>query len=124
MPVVESATKYRSASTLHIGRSGSAKIPRIGRLDAFTGNYGGIVVRNRDDPLLESLTERLIILFDNRFGPDGSIDFAEPGTRQAEVDRMNGREGDVLGFEHNVHFARLKDDAHWTTGIYDSAVAV
>lgn len=67
------------------------------------GLYGAIIVRDPNDPLPESLTERLIILSDNRFGPDGSVEFAEPGTRQAEVDRVNGREGDVLFVSGKIH---------------------
>jgi len=60
------------------------------------GLFGAIIVRDPDDPLPESLPERLIILADNRFDDDGRIAFAEPGSRQARVDEENGREGDVL----------------------------
>lgn len=59
------------------------------------GLHGAIVVRDPDDPLPASLTERLIVLSDNRFGTDGEIHFAEEGSRQARVDAENGREGDV-----------------------------
>ncbi len=59
------------------------------------GLYGGIIVRDPDDPLPE-MTERLLILSDQRFSEDGSIAFAEEGTRQFRVDEMNGREGEVL----------------------------
>ncbi len=60
------------------------------------GLYGAIVVRDPADPLPNTLTEKVLILSDNRFAEDGSLDFAEPGTRQAKIDEMNGREGDVL----------------------------
>jgi len=59
------------------------------------GLYGGIIVRDPDDPLPQ-MTERLLILSDQRFSAYGSIEFAEEGTRQFRVDEMNGREGDVL----------------------------
>ena len=60
------------------------------------GLYGAVVVRAPNDPLPAGIRERLLILSDNRFTPDGVIEFAEPGTRQARVDEENGREGDVL----------------------------
>jgi len=60
------------------------------------GLYGGIIIRDPSDPLPDTLTERLLILSDNRFDEDGEIEFAEPGSRQERVDDMNGREGDVL----------------------------
>ena len=60
------------------------------------GLYGGIIVRDPDDPLPDTLTEQLLILSDNRFDEDGEIEFAEPGSRQKRVDDMNGREGNVL----------------------------
>jgi FtsP/CotA-like multicopper oxidase with cupredoxin domain len=60
------------------------------------GLYGGIVVRAADDPLPATLTERLLILSDNRFLPDGSLDLPDPHSPQGRVDFENGREGDVL----------------------------
>ena len=60
------------------------------------GLYGAIVVRAADDPLPASLAERVLILSDNRFLPDGSIDFPVAGSPQARLDAENGREGDVL----------------------------
>jgi FtsP/CotA-like multicopper oxidase with cupredoxin domain len=60
------------------------------------GLYGAIIIRAPDDPLPGSLPEKLLILSDNRFRPDGSLDFAEPGSAQARIDETNGREGDVL----------------------------
>jgi bilirubin oxidase len=60
------------------------------------GLYGAIVVRAADDPLPASLTEKLLILADNRFGEDGSIDLPDLSSLQARIDAENGREGDVL----------------------------
>lgn len=60
------------------------------------GLYGAIVVRAPDDPLPRGLAEQLIVLADNRFLPDGSIDLPEMGSHQAIIDEENGREGDVL----------------------------
>jgi FtsP/CotA-like multicopper oxidase with cupredoxin domain len=37
-----------------------------------------------------------MMLSDNRFRPDGSLDFAERGSLQERIDFENGREGDVL----------------------------
>jgi FtsP/CotA-like multicopper oxidase with cupredoxin domain len=37
-----------------------------------------------------------VILSDNRFQPDGSLDRPAPGSMQARIDAENGREGDVL----------------------------
>jgi FtsP/CotA-like multicopper oxidase with cupredoxin domain len=60
------------------------------------GLYGGIIVRAADDPLPQELTEHLLILADNRFRPDGSVDLPEPRSVQSRIDFENGREGDVL----------------------------
>jgi FtsP/CotA-like multicopper oxidase with cupredoxin domain len=60
------------------------------------GLYGAIVVRAPDDPLPAMLPEQVLILSDNRFRPDGSLDFAERGSLQERIDFENGREGDVL----------------------------
>ncbi|HUG27544.1 MAG TPA: multicopper oxidase domain-containing protein, partial [Gemmatimonadales bacterium] len=60
------------------------------------GLYGGIIVRAPDDPLPATLTERLLILSDNRFLPDGSLDLPERHSHQGNTDFENGREGDVL----------------------------
>jgi len=57
------------------------------------GLFGAVIVRAADDPLA-SLPERLLILSDNRFSADGSIDFGD--AMQARLDRENGREGNVL----------------------------
>jgi bilirubin oxidase len=60
------------------------------------GLYGGIIIRAADDPLPKSLPEKLIILGDNRFLPDGSLDFPELRSPQGIVDENNGREGNVI----------------------------
>jgi FtsP/CotA-like multicopper oxidase with cupredoxin domain len=59
------------------------------------GLYGVIIVRAPDDPL-RTLPEKVIVISDNRFGPDGSIDL--PGSLSPEgiIDRENGREGRVI----------------------------
>jgi bilirubin oxidase len=59
------------------------------------GLYGAIVVRAADDPLA-SLPERLVVLSDNRFRPDGAVDLPDPDSPQGRLDAENGREGDVL----------------------------
>jgi FtsP/CotA-like multicopper oxidase with cupredoxin domain len=60
------------------------------------GLYGTIIVRADDDPLPSSLTERVIVISDNRFAPDGSIDLPGSHTPEGNVDRENGREGEVM----------------------------
>jgi FtsP/CotA-like multicopper oxidase with cupredoxin domain len=60
------------------------------------GLYGAIIVRSAADPLPATLSEQLLILSDNRFRLDGSLDFAEPGSLQERIDFENGREGDVI----------------------------
>jgi FtsP/CotA-like multicopper oxidase with cupredoxin domain len=60
------------------------------------GLYGAIVVRAADDPLPASLTERVLILSDNRLTDDGALDFPEAGSLQARFDLENGREGDLI----------------------------
>ncbi|MDB4881488.1 MAG: multicopper oxidase family protein, partial [Gemmatimonadetes bacterium] len=59
------------------------------------GLFGAIIVRARDDPL-RGIPERLLILSDNRFLPDGSVEFAAPQSAAAMTDEVNGREGGVL----------------------------
>ncbi len=60
------------------------------------GLFGGIIVRAADDPLPASMPEKLLILSDNRFLKDGSIDFPAPHSHSGGVDDENGREGPVL----------------------------
>ena len=59
------------------------------------GLFGAFIVRAVDDPL-RSVPERLLILSDNRFRADGSVDFAEPRSVDGMRDEVNGREGDLL----------------------------
>lgn len=59
------------------------------------GLYGGIVVRAANDPL-PVMTERLLVLSDNRFMDDGSLDLPDPHSHHGRVDFENGREGAVL----------------------------
>src|SRR5690606_25642999 len=59
------------------------------------GLYGAVIVRAADDPL-PPLTEKLLILSDNRLLDDGSLDVAERQSPQWRIDFENGREGDLL----------------------------
>ncbi len=60
------------------------------------GLFGAVIVRAADDPLPATLSEKLLILSDNRFLPDGSLDLPDPHSPQGRVDFENGREGDFL----------------------------
>jgi FtsP/CotA-like multicopper oxidase with cupredoxin domain len=60
------------------------------------GLFGSIIVRAHDDPLPKSIREQLIVLSDNRFNADGSVDIQHPSTPQGNIDLSNGREGNVL----------------------------
>lgn len=59
------------------------------------GLYGAVIVRAADDPL-PALTEKVLILSDNRFLPDGSLDIPDRHSPQGRIDFENGREGEVL----------------------------
>jgi FtsP/CotA-like multicopper oxidase with cupredoxin domain len=59
------------------------------------GLYGALIVRPAADPL-PPLTEKVLVLSDNRFLPDGSIDISDLHSPQGMIDDVNGREGDVL----------------------------
>lgn len=59
------------------------------------GLFGAIVVHAADDPL-PAMPERLLILSDNRFLQNGTIDFPEPSSHHGGIDEENGREGPVL----------------------------
>lgn len=56
------------------------------------GLFGSFVVRAHDDPLPASIVDKVIVLSDNRFKPDGTIDFADPASPQGGIDFENGRE--------------------------------
>jgi FtsP/CotA-like multicopper oxidase with cupredoxin domain len=60
------------------------------------GLYGGIIIRDAQDPLPKSYPEKLIILGDNRFLPDGSLDFPDLRSPKGIVDENNGREGPII----------------------------
>ena len=60
------------------------------------GLYGAIIVRAKDDPLPATLTEKLIVLSDNRFDDASGVAIPEPHTVQGLIDRENGREGAVI----------------------------
>jgi FtsP/CotA-like multicopper oxidase with cupredoxin domain len=59
------------------------------------GLYGALIIRPAHDPL-EGIPERLMILSDNRFRPDGSVDLPDPKSLAAQIDEENGYEGNVL----------------------------
>jgi FtsP/CotA-like multicopper oxidase with cupredoxin domain len=98
---VEPGAEYEYAFTVPTGSAGTywyhphpnhSTAAQVAR-----GLYGAIVIRAPDDPLAEAgVPERLVILSDNRFAPDGSIDISEPHSHEARVDFENGREGPVL----------------------------
>jgi bilirubin oxidase len=60
------------------------------------GLFGAIIVRAADDPLPSSISEKLLILADNRFLSDGGIDFPDPSSDHGALDEENGREGPIL----------------------------
>jgi bilirubin oxidase len=65
-------------------------------LQVAKGLYGAFIVRALDDPVPKSIAERLILLADNRFAPDGLLDVPEPLSLAGRIDRENGREGELL----------------------------
>ena len=65
--------------------------PQIAR-----GLFGALIVRDPDDPLDHVASERLLILYDNRFLSDGTVDLPDPHSPAGRRDFENGREGDVL----------------------------
>jgi FtsP/CotA-like multicopper oxidase with cupredoxin domain len=60
------------------------------------GLFGAFIVRAADDPLPASLPEKVLILSDQRFRSDGSIDLPDPRSSQGRMDDENGREGNVF----------------------------
>ncbi len=60
------------------------------------GLFGALIIRSDDDPLPASLPERIIVLADNRFTPDGSIHIADHASMAGLIDEENGREGDTF----------------------------
>jgi FtsP/CotA-like multicopper oxidase with cupredoxin domain len=96
---VEPGGEYEYAFTVRPGSAGTYWYHphpdhRTGRQVA-RGLYGAIVVRAADDPL-PAMTERLLVLSDNRFQDDGSFDLPDPHSHAGRTDFENGREGPVL----------------------------
>lgn len=60
------------------------------------GLFGAVIVRPARDPIPATIAEKLLILSDNRFLDDGSLDFPERRSTRGIVDEVNGREGNVL----------------------------
>jgi len=60
------------------------------------GLLGAIIVHPAVNPLPASIPDKLIILTDNRFKPDGSVDISDPHSVQGSIDLENGREGNVI----------------------------
>jgi bilirubin oxidase len=60
------------------------------------GLYGAIIIRAADDPLPKTLAEKTLIIADNRFLEDGSIDIPDPHSAAGNIDFENGREGNTI----------------------------
>ena len=60
------------------------------------GLYGAILIRSATDPLPASLPEKVLILSDNRFRADGSVEVSEEFSDKGQIDLVNGREGDTF----------------------------
>jgi bilirubin oxidase len=59
------------------------------------GLYGALIVRPAVDPLA-GIPDRLLVLSDNRFKADGSVDLPDHMSLAGQIDAENGREGNVL----------------------------
>jgi FtsP/CotA-like multicopper oxidase with cupredoxin domain len=60
------------------------------------GLYGAIIIRSASDPLPKSLPEKVLILDDNRFRADGTIELDDELSDQGQIDLVNGREGNTF----------------------------
>ncbi|MEO5579751.1 MAG: multicopper oxidase family protein [Gemmatimonadaceae bacterium] len=60
------------------------------------GLYGAIIVRAAADPLPATLTEKVIVLSDNRFDENGAVSMSDTHSMQGVIDRENGRECAVI----------------------------
>jgi FtsP/CotA-like multicopper oxidase with cupredoxin domain len=60
------------------------------------GLFGALIVRADDDPLPSGISEKLIVLSDNRFSDDGSVHLPDHASLEGRIDFENGREGDVM----------------------------
>src|SRR5688572_3441709 len=76
------------------------------------GLYGALIIRPAKDPL-EGITDRLLVLSDNRFLLDGAIDLPHHTTAAGNIDAQNGREGDVLFVNGNVLPALSLKPGEW-----------
>ena len=98
--MVESGKSYDYVFTLDTGTAGTYWYhphphPATGAQVA-KGLFGSMIVRSRNDPLPKSIKEQLIVLADNRFLPDGSVDISDPSTTKGNEDLSNGREGNLI----------------------------
>jgi len=59
------------------------------------GLFGAMIVRPAVDPLA-GVRDRLLVLSDNRFLPDGSVDLPDHMSQAGHDDAENGREGNML----------------------------
>ncbi|MEO7368310.1 MAG: multicopper oxidase family protein [Gemmatimonadaceae bacterium] len=60
------------------------------------GLFGALIIRSDADPLPASMRERIIVLADNRFTPDGSVHIPDRASMAGLIDEENGREGDTF----------------------------
>jgi FtsP/CotA-like multicopper oxidase with cupredoxin domain len=60
------------------------------------GLYGAILIRSATDPLPKSLPDKVLILSDNRFRADGSVEVDDELSDKGQIDLVNGREGDTF----------------------------
>jgi bilirubin oxidase len=97
-PIAPGAT-HDYEFTVHAGAAGTYWYhPHPDHRTGFAigkGLYGGIIVRAADDPL-PAMPDKLLILSDNRFLQDGSIEFPDAHSQHGIRDESNGREGPVL----------------------------
>lgn len=98
--LVAPGEKYDYVFTVERGTAGTywyhPHPDRYTTLQVGMGLFGALIIRSDDDPLPTSFPDKLIILSDNRFRPDGSIDFPNRNSLQAQIDLENGREGNVI----------------------------
>jgi FtsP/CotA-like multicopper oxidase with cupredoxin domain len=96
---IEPGESHDYAFTVRAGTAGTYWYhPHPDRRTGFAigkGLFGAIVVHAADDPL-PPMTEKLLILSDNRFLADGTIDFPDPTSHHGGIDEENGREGPML----------------------------
>ena len=84
-------------------------------LQIAKGMFGALVIRPAVDPLA-GIPEKLIILTDQRFSPDGQIDIQPETTPQGAIDLENGREGNIMfvnGIEQPTISIRSGETQRW-----------